>query len=88
MRMTTITFDAIAFLDRLKNSGFNEAQAKAVIYCFHQVDLGAVATKGDLNELRMACKNDLSELKADLFKWFVPLMLGQVGLIVGLMKLI
>lgn len=36
----------------------------------------------------VATKHDLLELKADLFKWLVPLLLGQAALIAALVRLV
>jgi hypothetical protein len=67
-----------------------------------RVDLNHVATKEDIREVREELKKDIQEVKADIgrletriesiksdiFKWSVPMMLGQAGLIAALVKLL
>jgi len=74
--MATITIDTYKFIENLRPSGIPEAQAKAMTRGIQEINLEHVATK-----------EDLLELKADLFKWLVPLLLGQAGLITALIKL-
>lgn len=79
--MATIVIDTYSFVSKLKASGMDEAQAKALAESIRDLDLSHVATKQDLQVT-------VAELKADLFKWFIPLMLGQYGLLIAvLMKL-
>ena len=49
------------------NFGFTPEQAKGVKYAIQEIDLNHVATKSDIDRLR-----------AELFKWLVPLLIGQV----------
>jgi len=89
--------DTLKFADKLKAAGFTEPQSRAVVECFHGVDVDLehvatktdlielrTATKADLIELKAATKADLSELKAEILKW----MFGQTALIVALIKLL
>ncbi|GEM_PF-3790041 len=51
----------------------------------------AEAIVGGIKELKLdhvATKEDLLEFKAELFKWLVPLLIGQAGLIAALVKLL
>jgi hypothetical protein len=84
--MTTITFDTLKFVERLKAAGVPEAQAKAEAEAFADV-LGMVdvATQRDLKELETTLKRDMAELKVDLLKWIVGLLLGQTALILTLL---
>lgn len=75
--MSTITVDRYAFIERLTKAGLAEPQAKAI----------ADGIQNDLDLQRVATKEDLLELKVDLFRWLVPILLGQSGLIVALMKI-
>ena len=51
-------------------------------------DLADVATKADITALRTEIKADLSALETRIMKWLVPLLIGQTGLIVALIKLL
>ena len=59
-----------------------ESQAKAEAEAFADV-LGMVdvATQPDLKEMETSLKRDMAELKVDLLKWMVGLLLGQTALI-------
>ena len=84
--MTTITFDTLKFVERLKAAGVPESQAKAEAEAFADV-LGMVdvATQRDLKEMETSLKRDMAELKVDLLKWLVGLLLGQTALILTLL---
>ena len=80
--MTTITFDILKFVERLKAAGVPEAQAKAETEAFAEVlSMVDVATQRDLKELETSLKRDMVELKVDLLKWMVGLLLGQTALL-------
>ena len=78
--MTTMTFDKLAYVDRLKAAGFNEPQARAMADGLDQALREEVATKSDVavlksdiaavrNEiglLRVEVKGDLSGLRGEL----------------------
>ncbi|MCY3958290.1 MAG: hypothetical protein OXG65_08350 [Chloroflexi bacterium] len=46
--------------------------------------LAHYATKADLAELRGELKSDIANLRADLIKWMIGLMLGSVTTAVGI----
>ena len=78
--MTTMTFDKLAYIDRLKAAGFNEPQARAMADGLDQALREEVATKSDVavlksdiavlrNEvglLRVEFKGDLAGLRGEL----------------------
>ena len=74
--MATTTFDKPAFIDALKNSGVSEEQARAHASALDSALRDTVATKSDIQELRI-----------DLLKWIVPLLLGQAALVAALVRL-
>jgi len=75
--MSAITFDTLKFVKTLKSSGMSEEQAEAI----------ANAVK-DAQETQLVTKLDLIELKMELIKWVVALMLAQTGLIIAAFKLL
>lgn len=75
--MATLVIDTYQFVTTLKASGVPEGQARAIAEGLRSAELQHVATK-----------EDLLELKIDLFKWLIPLLLGQAGFIVALVKLL
>jgi hypothetical protein len=71
---------ATAVLD-LEKAGFTRDQVEALAR-FHesQLDIQQLATKADL-------KLELAELKAEILKWMIGLLLGQAAVIGALVKL-
>jgi hypothetical protein len=87
--MATLTMDTHRIVKRLKDAGFTDSQAETVTDIIAETrasDLAGVAIKADLAPL--ATKADVAELEAKIIKWLVPLLLGQAGLIVALVKLL
>jgi hypothetical protein len=96
--MTTMTFDRLAYIDRLKAVGFTEPQARGMADGLDQALREEVATKSDIaalrNEmslLRAEFKGDLAGLrgdmkadKIDLLKWGVMLIVGQTAMFTAL----
>jgi hypothetical protein len=64
--MTTMTFDRLAYIDRLKAAGVAEPQARAMADGLDQALREEVATKSDIASLRNEIDLLQSELKSDL----------------------
>ncbi len=60
---TTIVLDTHKVITRLKDRGFTEQQATGVTEVIQEIDLTEVATK-----------SDLQHLKVDLMKWNATIM--------------
>ena len=93
--MATLTMDTHRIVKRLRDAGFTDAQAETVTDIIAETRataLADVATKADL--VPLATKADIAALRAELpavrpvVKWLVPLLPGQTGLIVALIKLL
>ena len=70
--MTTMTFDRLAYIDRLKAAGFAEPQARAMADGLDRALREEVATKSDIaalrseiDLLRFEVKSDLGMLRSD-----------------------
>jgi uncharacterized protein YicC (UPF0701 family) len=62
-----MAIDTLKVAKRLREAGFTELQAEAVIAAVQDGTEGAdLATKGDLNEARTALKVEIAELRAEL----------------------
>jgi DNA-binding transcriptional MerR regulator len=62
-----MAIDTLKVAKRLREAGFTEPQAEAVIAAVQDGTEGAdLATKGDLNEARTALKVEIAELRAEL----------------------
>ena len=73
--MTTLTLDTHKAISRLKKAGFEENKAEAIIESLQEVDLQGFATK-----------EDILNLEADLFKWLIPILLGQIAVFAAVVK--
>ncbi len=72
--MTSVTFDTLKFVERLKASGMPDTEAKAIAEAFRDAQSDAeLVTKKDL-------QIELAPLKGDLLllKWMMGLILGGV----------
>ena len=72
-----IAFDTHRFVKRLTGCGFTEQQAETLAE-EHVTLLNA----------NLATKVNLAELRADLLKWMIALLIAQGGLIIALVKLL
>jgi len=84
--MTVLTFDKLAYIDRLKAAGISEENARAHADGLDVALREQVATKVDLQESRVAMKADLADMKSDILKWMVGTMFVQTGLIMAVVK--
>ncbi|HEY3325953.1 MAG TPA: hypothetical protein VGK14_02145 [Novimethylophilus sp.] len=76
--MSTVTFDILKFVEKLKEAGMPEGQAKAIAEA--QVEaLSESATS------TLATKTDLVELKIDVIKWMVGIGLVQIGMMLSIL---
>ncbi|MDI1232617.1 MAG: DUF1640 domain-containing protein [Methylobacter sp.] len=81
--MTTITFDTLELVDKLKTAGIPQAQAEAVVRVIAEAQDGLV-TKHDLTEAKNEIKADMNvrferidgELK--LNRWMLGVLLAGV----------
>lgn len=67
-------------------SGIPEEQAEALAGALSNAYLESVPTKGDLAELREQLRVEIRELKIDLLKWVIPLLLGQIAVFAALVQ--
>ena len=86
--MTTITFDTLAYVKTLREAGIDEKQAEAQAVALASVLKSGVtdlATKQDMELLRVELKKDVAETKAELIRWVVGVGILQTTLIVGIL---
>ena len=100
--MSTLAFDTHKAVKALKEAGFGDIQAEAVVATVGDAIGGDVATKGDLAVLKTdiagfkadikaaiaALKVDIAEFKAEIYRHLWLMAAGIVGLTVTLVKLI
>ena len=83
--MAVSTFDTLRIANALKDAGFNDEQAKAIVVAIQDSLGDNVATRSDLSEL--ATRVDLAELRADMHRSFWVLGGGLVMIMVALFTL-
>ena len=64
--MATLAFDTHKAVTALKQAGFAEPQAEAVVNTMGEALGGTVATKADMAELRAELKGDIAAVQAKL----------------------
>ena len=63
---TMIGFDTLKAMESLRESGFEETQARAVVDTFKDAVGGSVATKIDLQEVKGELQTEIQEVKSEL----------------------
>ena len=80
--MSTITFDTHKFIRKLRDAGFEEAQAEAVADAFQEAQAESLPVTRDYLDSK------LSELKVELIKWVTGALIAQAAVIATLVKLL
>ena len=90
----TAALDTLQIVKRLKEAGFNDAQAEAVtnvVRDARETDFSQLATKADVERLAAVTKSDptaaVAEVKIDIIKWVVGVGFAQVAMILAVLKL-
>ena len=83
--MAIVSFDTLAYSNRLQKSGIPKEQADAMAQANSEafkdmVTTQQLATKQDIALL----KHDISETKHEILKWMVTAMIAQTALLVGI----
>ena len=94
--MTAITFDTHRFVRKLKEAGFEEKQAEAVVDAFRDAQAETeTATRHDLKELELSLKADMQMLRGDMqaMEYRMTIKLGgmmalSVAIVAALVKLL
>ena len=91
--MATLTFDKLAYVDRLKAAGMGEREARALAEGLDQALREEVATKTDLTAVKTelaaqiaTVRTDIASVKHDLLRWMVGMAFAQAGLTVALIR--
>ena len=76
--MATVTFDTLAYSNRLQKSGVPKEQADAM------AQANAEAFRDMTEAGQLATKQDLAEAKHEILKCMVTAMIAQTALLVGI----
>ena len=92
---STITFDTLAYVKKLKAAGVPEKQAEVQAETFAEIIEDRIATKHDilllkqdLKELELTLKRDISNIKAEIIKWVAGMLVAQAAIVATLVKLL
>jgi len=82
--MSALAFDTHKAVKALKEAGFDDAQAEAVVGTVADAVGGNVATKADIASLR----TEIAELKADMLKVAIGIVVANAALTLAIVKLL
>lgn len=99
MNSVTTSFDKLAYVDRLKSAGFDDAQARAHADALDAAFRSGVTTKADIHEIqrqfqeveaRLDAKitGSSAKLRIGLIRWLIALQLATLVLVVGAIKFV
>jgi len=85
---SSITFDTLAYVKKLKSAGVPEKQAEVQAETFAEILEERITTKQDLKELELALRHDLANIKSEIIKWVAGMLLAQAAIVATLVKLL
>lgn len=99
MNPTAPPFDKLAYVDRLKSAGVDDAQARAHAEALDAALRGGIATSADINEIRRHFQEtearldariaeESKRLRTSLIRWLIILQLAMGLLVVGAIKFV
>jgi hypothetical protein len=97
MTIPAITFDRLAYIDRLKEAGFDERQARAQADALDAALRDSVATKADIAEVKSDLENverrleakietTAANLKVEVLRWLVVTQVALGGFLFAAIK--
>ena len=85
--MAASTFDTLRIAKALKDAGFEDAQAEAIVFAIQDSVGQNVATKSDLFSVRSHLETKIVELRADVYRALWIQGAGFVMIMVALFTL-
>ena len=82
------TFDTLTAARTLQAAGMEAAHAEAIVATMGQAVTEGMATKADIADLRAELKGGIADLKADLLKVAIGIVLANAALTAGLVRLL
>ncbi len=86
--MSALAFDPLAYAKKLKSAGFTEQQAEVQAEILAEVISDQLATKKDIEELKLQMGRDLKELEYRLTIRLGMMMVTSVAVIATLVKIL
>jgi hypothetical protein len=88
MTSPAITFDRLAYIDRLGEAGFDEKQARAQADALDAALRDSVATQADLKELAGELRTQMANLKVEFRRWLFVTQIALAGVILAAVKFV
>jgi len=86
--MSTVTFDTLKFVHRLRDAGIPESQAEAIAAAFKEATSEELVTKDYLDARLAELRADVRAGQIDMIKWMAGLLLAQAALVAALVRLL
>ena len=88
--MTTpgLTFDRLAYIDRLREAGFDEKQAPAHAEALDGAPRESVATKADVERLEAKIETTAANLKVEILRWLFVSQIALAGVVFAAIKFV
>jgi hypothetical protein len=92
MSIAAHTFDRLTYIDRLKEAGVDERQARAHADALDAAFRDTVATEADLEDVKRQLEAKIetssANLKVDILRWLVVTQLALAGLLLAAIKFV
>lgn len=80
--------DTLKIYERLKNAELNDKAAKEIAEVFKESVNEYLATKADLEKLRIELTAEIQKSKTETIKWVAGMLVAQAAIIATLVKLL
>ncbi len=86
--MGALAFDTLSYAKKLKSAGFTDQQAEVQAEILAEVISDQLATKSDIEELKLQLNRDIKELEYRLTIRLGMMMVSSVALVATLVKVL
>lgn len=86
--MSSVTFDTLRFVERLRDAGLSEPQAKAIAEALREATSDELVTRSYFDAKLAELKGGFRAGQLDRVKWFAGLLIAQAAVVAALVKLL
>lgn len=84
----TTNIDTLRIYERLRKASLEDSAAKEIASVFKETVEDQLATKADLERVKMELESSIAQSKAETVKWVAGMLVAQAAIIAGLVKLL